>query len=184
MGSKRFSRHLLHGFLSVSAVLSASPLASAKAVPASEQLDRTDALPERLRGVDVQEHLGDNVPRGARFIDETGKAVTFGDLFDGKHPVILTLNYSRCPMLCSLELNGLVASLKQLDWTAGGEFQIATVVLDPNEKPEQAAESKARYLRQTGRPQGASGWHFLTGPEASIKQVASAVGFSYSFNEE
>jgi protein SCO1 len=184
MGSKRFSKHLLHGVLAVSAVLSASPFAFGKAVPASEQIDRTGALPERLRGIDVQEHLGDSVPKGASFIDETGRAVTFGEMFDGKHPVILTLNYSRCPMLCSLELNGLVASIKQLDWTAGGEFKIVTVVLDPNEKPEQAAESKARYLRQYGRPEGASGWHFLTGSEASIKQVATSVGFSYGFNEK
>jgi protein SCO1/2 len=184
MGTKRIHRHLLHGAIAVSALLSASAPASARPVPASEQIDRTEPLPERLRGIDVREHLGDNVAKGASFIDETGKAVTLGDFLDGKHPVILTLNYSKCPMLCSLELSGLVASLKQLDWTAGGEFKIVTVVLDPGEQPAQAAESKARYVRQYGRPTGAEGWHFLTGTEASIKQVANSVGFSYGFNEK
>jgi protein SCO1/2 len=184
MGPKRFSRHVLHGVLAVSALLSAPVPALARAVPVAEQIDRTEQTPERLRGIDVRERLGEMVPKGASFIDETGKAVTLGDLLDGKHPVILTLNYSRCPMLCSLELNGLVASIKQLDWTAGDEFKIVTMVLDPNEKPEQAAESKARYVRQYGRPQGASGWHFLTGSDAAIKQVANSVGFSYGFNEK
>src|SRR5262249_9490247 len=106
------------------------------------------------------------------------------DYLDGKHPVILTLNYSRCPMLCSLELNGLVTALKQLDWTAGTEFKIVTVVLDPGEKPEQARESKARYLRQYGRAGAESGWHFLTGSEAAIRSVADSVGFSYAYNEK
>ena len=77
-----------------------------------------------------------------------------GDLFDGKHPVVLTLNNSRCPMLCSLELNGLVTALKQLDWTAGNEYRMATVVLDPSETPSQAKESQARYVRQYGRTTG------------------------------
>ena len=183
MATNRTIRHLLHGAVAAAA-LSVSLPALARPVPASERIDRTEPLPARLEGSDVKEHLGDTVPKGASFIDESGKAVKLGDFLDGKHPVILTLNYSSCPMLCSLELNGLVASLKQLDWTAGGEFKIVTVVLDPKETPSQATQSKARYIRQYGREAGASGWHFLTGAESTIKQVASSVGFSYGFNEK
>jgi protein SCO1 len=177
-------RRLLRGLSDAAAVLSFGAAAGARPVPASEQLDRTEKLPDRLRGVDVREHLSDVVPKGATFTDENGKRVQLGDYLDGKHPVILTLNYSRCPMLCSLELNGLVNSLKQVDWTIGTEFKVVTVVLDPNEKPEQALKSKGRYLGQYGRSGAESGWHFLTGDDAAVHSVADAVGFTYGYNEK
>lgn len=177
-------RRLLRGLSVVAAVLSLGAGAAARPVSAAEQIDRTERLPDRLRGIDVREHLGDVVPKGTAFTDETGKRVQLGDFLDGKHPVILTLNYSRCPMLCSLELNGLVTSLKQIDWTAGTEFKIVTVVLDPNEKPEQALQSKGRYVGQYGRREAQAGWHFLTGDEATIRSVADSVGFSFGYNEK
>jgi protein SCO1/2 len=169
------------------AVLGAAVVFSAGAhaapVPAKDQLDRIEPLPERLRGVDVREHLGDMVAKGATFIDEGGRHVSLADFLDGQHPVILTLNYSRCPMLCSLELNGLVGGMKGVDFTVGKDFRIVTVVLDPNEKPEEARASKSRYVRQYGRGEAERGWHFLTGSEANIRAVADSVGFSFGFNE-
>src|SRR5690349_17844205 len=183
MARSRFTTLLLHGVMAAWAVLAVATPGLASPVSASERIDRTEPLPERLRGVDVRERLGDAMPRDVAFTDETGKAVKFGDLFDGKHPVVLTLNYSRCPMLCSLELNGLVTALKQLDWRVGSEFKIATVVLDPRDTPGQAQQSKNRYLRQYGRDAKA-GWTFLTGSDASIHRIADAVGFSFGFNEK
>jgi protein SCO1 len=156
--------------------------ASAKPVPPSERPDRSEALPTRLIGIDVKERLGENVAKSAVFTDESGHVGPLSRYLDGHHPVILTLNYSRCPMLCSLELNGLINAMKQLDWTLGTEFKVVTIVLDPNEKPEDARKSQGRYLRQYGR-EGASGWNFLTGDEANIRKVADSVGFSYGFNE-
>ena len=61
------------------------------------------------------------------FRDEYGAVVTLGDYFDGTKPVILTLNYYKCPMLCGLQLNGLLDGLKDLDWTPGQEFELVTV---------------------------------------------------------
>jgi protein SCO1/2 len=171
----------LSGLLVLASVLVATG-AAAKPVPSSERPDRIEDLPERLRGIDVKERLGQGVAKSAIFTDESGHTGPLSDYLDGHHPVILTLNYSRCPMLCSLELNGLINSMKQLDWTLGTEFKVVTVVLDPNEKPEDARKSQARYLRQYERT-GASGWHFLTGTDASIHAVADSVGFSYGFNE-
>lgn len=163
--------------------VSLSVASEAAPVPAKDQLDRTEPLPERLRGIDLREHLGDQVATGARFVDESGKSVALGDFLDGQHPVILTLNYSRCPMLCSLELTGLVNSMKEVDFTAGKDFRIVTVVLDPNEKPSEARQSKTRYVRQYGRPEAETGWHFLTGTDPNIHAVADSVGFVYGFNE-
>jgi protein SCO1/2 len=180
----RFPRHAIQRLLAVFVIVCAASVANARPVKPSEQLDRVEELPERLRGIDVKEHLGEPVAKSAVFTDETGKTAPLAAYLDGKRPVILTLNYSRCPMLCSLELNGMVAALKQLDWTAGKEFTIVTVVLDPTEKAADAKKFQARYLGQYGRPEAATGWHFLTGSEESIHAVAKSVGFSYGFNEK
>jgi protein SCO1 len=154
------------------------------AAPAAElKKDRQEALPKRLEGIDVVEKLDTFAPLDVPFRDEAGAPVTLRRYFDGKRPVILTFNYSSCPMLCSLQLNGFVKSLKQLAWTAGGEFQVVTISLDPKETPESAARFKERYLAQYGRPGAAAGWHFLSGSEADVRRIADAVGVSYAYNE-
>lgn len=171
----------------VRAVLVAGLLLTAPAVahPVSsgERADPVEAPPKVLESVEVHEHLGAQVPPGLAFKDETGRAVTLGRYFDGKHPVILTFNYSNCPMLCSLMLNGLVQGLKQLGYTPGKEFRVVTVSIDHDETPEKALKTQQRYLKEYGRPEAADGWHFLTGSEASVKAYAQALGFGYAYDE-
>ena len=145
--------------------------------------DRTDPVPKRLRGVDVNERLGQALPKGLRFVDQDGRDVVLGQYFDGKLPVLLTFNYSDCPMLCSLMLNGLLKALKEVDLTAGKDFRIVTVSIDHREKPERALRTKGRYLSHYGRPEATNGWHFLTGSAESVRAFANAVGFGYSYNE-
>jgi protein SCO1/2 len=145
--------------------------------------DRTEAKPKRLEGVDVTEHLGERAPETLAFQDHNGKTVTLADYLHAGVPVVLTFNYSNCPMLCSLQLNGFVESLKQLDFTAGKEFRIVTVSLDPKETQESAHRFRARYLSQYNRPGSEAGWSFLTGSEQNVRALAKAVGFSYNYNE-
>lgn len=177
----RGARGLLTACLVAAASLAPAPSASAAPV---ERPDRTEALPKRLEGVDVDEQLGTTIPLNIGFRDEEGQPVTLQDYFDGSVPVVLTLNYSDCPMLCSLELNGLVEGLKKVDWTAGKEFRIVTISIDPKEQPERARKTKNRYLSQYGRPGAEPGWHFLTGSESNIQAVADSVGFRYGYNEK
>jgi protein SCO1/2 len=157
-----------------------APRAEAKAAPA----ERLEPLPKRLTGVDVQEHLDAALPLGLEFTDDRGKKVRLREYFDGKLPVIVTLNYSNCPMLCSLQLTAVVDGLKQVEWTAGKEYRILTLLIDPSETPATAQKTKARYLRQYGRPEAASGWHFLSGSDANIRAFANALGFKYAYNEK
>ncbi len=145
--------------------------------------DRLEAAPKRLQGVDVIELLGERAPEGLAFRDHDGKAVTLRDYLHDGIPLILTFNYTTCPMLCTLQLNALVDGLKKLEFTAGKEFRIVTVLLDPNETSDTAHRFRARYLSQYGRPGSESGWSFLTGSEANIQALAKAVGFAYSYNE-
>jgi protein SCO1 len=145
--------------------------------------DRLEAAPKRLQGVDVIELLGERAPEGLAFRDHDGKPVTLRDYLHDGIPLILTFNYTTCPMLCTLQLNALVDGLKKLEFTAGKEFRIVTVLLDPNETSDTAHRFRARYLSQYGRPGSESGWSFLTGSEANIQALAKAVGFAYSYNE-
>jgi protein SCO1/2 len=117
------------------------------------------------------------------FKDDTGRDVTLGSYFRPGRPVLLTLNYYRCPMLCTLELNGLVAGLKQLPWTPGDQFTVVTVSFDPEETPALARAKKLSYLEELGRPNADAGWHFLTGSAASIEALTKAAGFSYEYDK-
>ena len=140
--------------------------------------NRGDELPKVLKGVEVSQHLNQQLPLDAVFLDETGKAVHLGDYF-GSKPAILTTVYFNCPMLCSEELDGLTSSLEMVHLNPGPDFNVIVISIDPAETPELAAKKKAFYLKRYGRPETASGWHFLTGKEPDIHAVTSAVGFGY-----
>ncbi len=145
--------------------------------------DRIEPAPKRLQGVDVIEHLGERVPEMLAFKDHDGKDVTLADYLHGGVPVILTFNYTTCPMLCTLQLNAVVEGMKQLEFSLGKEYRVVTVLLDPKETTETAHRFRARYLSQYGRPGTEGGWSFLTGSEPNIQALAKAVGFSYTYNE-
>ncbi len=137
-----------------------------------------DQLPQVLQKVGVAQHLNQQLPLSAAFVDETGKPVVLGDYF-GKKPAILTLVYYNCPMLCSEELDGLTGALEMVKLTPGKDFDVVVISIDPSETPELAARNKALYVKRYGRPETAGGWHFLTGQRAAIDAVTSAVGFGY-----
>jgi len=143
-----------------------------------------EQVPEPLREVGVEEHLDAKLPFDATFRDEDGNTVTLGSFFDGRRPVILTLNYYRCPMLCGLMLNGVADGIEDLEWSPGGEFEMVTISINPLETPALAREKKQNYLKRLGRPEAASGWHFLTGLEPQIDRVAEATGFAYAYDPE
>jgi protein SCO1 len=151
--------------------------------PAATWAQRTEPLPKELEGVGVTEHLGERIPLDLEFVDSDGKAVALKQFFDGKRPVVLTLNYSNCPMLCSLQLNGVFDAMKRMPWNIGDQFQMVTVSFDPLETPERARLTKQKYLEIYGRAGAAGGWHFLTGKEDDIKKLTEAVGFRYKYSE-
>ena len=141
------------------------------------------AQPEALRGVGIDQHLNQPVPLDLTFRNESGAAVTVGSLLRGK-PVILNLVYYKCPMLCTLVLNGLVSAMRALPFDVGQEFDVITLSFNPEDTPELATQKKAAYLAQYRRPGAEAGWHFLTGDAASIERLADAMGFHYRYDPE
>jgi len=143
-----------------------------------------DPMPKRLQGIDIEEHLDRPLPLGLQFKDTRGETVALSKYVNGQRPVIFTLNYSDCPMLCSLQLNGLVTVLSKLDRRLGKDFEIVTVSLNPLETPERAGETEARYQGDLASPEGREAWHFLTGTKVSIDALADALGIRYAYNEK
>ncbi len=140
------------------------------ALLAGELLGQTTAeqKPVEFQGVGIVDRRGESIPLDLQFKDETGRTVTLAEYFDGELPVIMTPNYYRCPMLCSLILNGLVDGLNGLELSAGRDFRIVTFSFNPDEEPALAEVKKRAYMTQYKRETAAEGWHFLTGSQESI----------------
>jgi protein SCO1/2 len=142
-----------------------------------------NTTPAELEGVDIVEHLGQALPRDAKFLDSDGKAVSLGDYFDGKHPTVFVFAYHTCPMLCSLVLDAAVKSLNDVQWTVGEQFNVVSLSIDPHDTPETAAKKRAKVVAGYPRAKGSThGWSFLVGDEDNIRKVTDAVGFKYRYD--
>ena len=137
-----------------------------------------DQQPLLLKKISIEQKLNTQLPLNLEFRDETGKTVHLGDYF-GQRPVILSLVYYQCKILCPEEMDGLVGALEMLKFNPGRDFSVVFVSIDPRETPAIAAQEKAFYMKRYGRPQDDNGWHFLTGGEPAIRSLATAVGFGY-----
>lgn len=136
--------------------------------------------PAELEGVDVNEQLDKPLPKDAVFRDHTGKLVRLGDYFDGKRPVVLTLAYASCKVVCSMVLGAEVETLKQQPWTLGNEYRAITISIDARETPAIAAKKRKQMLALYGRAD--KDWDFLVGDETNIRRVAEAVGYKYRYD--
>jgi protein SCO1/2 len=142
--------------------------------------------PDALKNIGIEQRLNNQLPLGATFRDESGKTVKLGDYFGRGRPVVVSLVYYKCPMLCNQVLNGLVSGVRGQQFLVGRDFDVVTVSFDPRETPRDAAEKKKvalNDLRKADDPVASAGWHFLTGDKAQIDAVADAVGFRYAFDE-
>ncbi len=158
-----------------------APVVNAQVAAVGEKTmgaNRDQELPQVLQKVQVQQRLNEQLPLDAHFVDEAGKDVVLGDYF-GKHPVLLSLVYYQCPMLCSEELTGMVEALEMVHLRPGRDFEIVVVSIDPSETPALAEAKKATYVKRYGHPETAAGWHFLTGQKPAIDALTTAVGFGY-----
>jgi protein SCO1/2 len=134
-----------------------------------------------LREIGFDQRIGGALPLDAVFRDETGQPVRLGRYF-GSRPVVLSLVYYDCPMLCTLVVNGLASALGVLTLEPHRDFEIVTVSFNPADTPAHAAAKKAMYLERYRRTGAAEGWHFLTGDPQSIARLTKAAGFRYAWD--
>ena len=140
------------------------------------------AFPQNSPQNSPQNYLGS-------FKDEYGRSHPLSAYF-GSVPVILVFTYYRCPNLCTLVLNGLVEALQKIPDQLGTDYQVLTVSIDSKEKPPLAFSKKLTYLARLGKVEHkipmpntpayfSAPWHFLTGEEPQIRDLADAAGFNY-----
>jgi protein SCO1 len=165
----------------LAALLVSAILCLTLSTPAGAHHEAQHQSPPLLRDVGFDQRLNTRIPFDLVFQDDAGRMVRLGDFFDTK-PVILTLAYYECPMLCGLGLEGLAQSLRTLSFSVGEQFTVLTVSFDARDTSARAAAKKAQLLRSYARPGAAQGWHFLTGDETSIRQLTQAVGFRYVYD--
>lgn len=138
--------------------------------------------PQLLKDVGVDQKLNNQAPLDLQFRDEQGNTVRLGNYF-GTKPVILTLVYYQCPLLCTQVLDGVLQTIKEIPLRLGRDYQIVTVSIDPRDRPVEAQAKQMMYASLYGRS-GLAGWHFLTGNDLEIHQLADAVGFRYAYDSE
>ncbi|MCG3173491.1 MAG: hypothetical protein GMKNLPBB_01688 [Myxococcota bacterium] len=142
-----------------------------------------ELIPRELQGVTIEEQFGAEVDLNLTFTTHEGETVPLRELVKGDVPVLLTLNYYRCKMLCSMQLNGLLEGLKKFDWTAGENFRIVTISIDHREGWELGRDKRASYLKALGRGDQVD-WTFAVGTVDNIRKLAKSVGFGYRYDPE
>ncbi|HXW53006.1 MAG TPA: SCO family protein [Myxococcota bacterium] len=141
-------------------------------------------LPKELKAAEIEDKAGAEIPLDIAMTDQDGRQVTLGHYLNAgdDRPIILTLGYYGCEMLCSPVLKALVEGLKGLNFTAGKEFRILSASIDEREKPELAKKKQADYLLSLGVGDS-SAWIFHVMSKEEARRLGDAVGFNYVYDQ-
>lgn len=148
----------------------------AAAAPAAAQSPFTAG---QLSDLSFRQHLGAALPLDTLLTDEAGKQVSLGSFFGHDRPLVLVLDYLHCKTLCGFVLSDLIQGLDHVPLSAGKDFEVLAISIDPHDSPADSQAARTQYLARSAHP---GGWHFLTGDETNIRRVAAAVGFPYLYD--
>ncbi len=162
--------------------MAAAGVAHAQYQPVRPDLSQRSAPAPGLDQIDVEERLDQQIPLDLRFRDLQGRQVALQDFFSAGKPVLLTFAYHTCNTVCSIMLDAVERGIHEVPWTAGEQFQVLTVSIDPEEDLARARDKRSRILRTYGREAADRGWHFLQGDEATIRRLADSVGYRYFYD--
>lgn len=169
-----------HCFLSHAGIIVALALFGAGLLTSTAHAQRANRTPEQTEDVGVDQRPGTTIPKDLTFRNEEGEPVRLGQYFNGSTPVMLTMNYHRCPQLCRIQLQKFAKALSGMSWTAGEKFEVVTVDINPKEGPKMARKAQKRYSASLTHPEKTlDGWHFLTGQQDAIQTLADSIGFRY-----
>ena len=138
-------------------------------------------LPEVAQDIGIDTKTGEFLTLDTSFTDETNNLARLKFYFDGKHPVLLSFNYSNCPKLCSVQLENMISCLRQVDLDVGKDFQMVSISIDPLEQASRAKQTKDKFTKQYNRPGTEDGFHFLVGDRDAISFAAEECGFRYKY---
>ncbi len=139
-------------------------------------------VPKQIEGAEVFDKVGAKLPKDVELIDHNGKKIHLGDRFVQNNkglPMIWTLGYFECPMLCSLVLNGLIESLKGMSLQLGRDYTIGSVSINPEDTVKTAFFKRGNYLKALDVADKNAPWDFYVAQAEQSKKLADAVGFGY-----
>lgn len=137
-----------------------------------------NSLPEQVKDIGIDQKLDADLPLDAVFTDDTGVTKPLREFLSDR-PAVLAPVYYECPMLCHMILNGVLRTVRATPLTVGKDFDIIAFSFDPTEGPQNSHRKKFEYTERYRRPGSEHGWVFLTGDEANIKRLTSAIGYRY-----
>jgi protein SCO1/2 len=135
-----------------------------------------------LDSVDVSNKLGNRVNTQLELTTHDGTKTTLGSFLDGKRPLLLTLNYYRCPHLCTLTLNAVSDTLRNVELDPGSDFRALTVSIDSRETADLALQKRRNQLSLVGR--GEIDWTYAVASEEVVRELTASVGFGYRWLPE
>jgi len=135
------------------------------------------AEPDTLSRIRFEPRPGALVDADLVLRDRSGERLRLGDLLDGP-PLILALVWYRCPNLCGLLLDALARDLAATGLTAGEDYRVVAVSIDPRETPEHARDRAALL----GEQWALDGWRLLTARDAVSRGLADTVGIGYVYD--
>lgn len=142
-------------------------------------------IPEELQRIGVDEHLGEKIPlEDLTFVSDSGDTTGFAAFFNAGKPIVLTLYYSDCPMLCSLVLTGLQKAVSDVGFIPGVDYRLLTVSIDPRQTVQQSSAGRERFGSDLPAGSTADAWRFFTGDSINIARLTNATGFRYFYVEE
>jgi protein SCO1/2 len=163
-------------------VVEPSPESPTASIP-----DPQAGLPAEAKDLRIDEQIGKSIPLDIPFVNDQGQSVTMADYLDGSLPVVLTFNYSSCPMLCNSQLNGLIDIMEKVVFSPGRQYRVVTIAIDHRETAARIAETKSKYVkefREDMQDGVQRGWTFLAGDKDDIRAMADAVGFPFRYLEK
>ncbi len=144
----------------------------------------SNRIPHAVEKVSLEQKVGTSIPNDLHFVDDDGVKKRLVDVVGGTKPGLLALVYFECPSLCGLVMGSVYRALKEAKLATGKDYSVTFVSIDPKETPALAKAKKDTYLRRYGYADVASGFHFMTGDQASIERLADTVGFRYAYDAE
>lgn len=168
-------------------VVAALVSVSFAAATASAQLIPTEK-PVEIRGLELQNRLGEKLPLDIELQDASGRKVKLGDKLGKGRPVVITMIYLRCPLLCPQTQQKVIASFNQIpDFTIGHDYDVLFVSFDSRDTAADAARERDQAIIQYDRPTTEvvrQGFSYLVGSIENTQKLADSLGFAYRFLKE
>ena len=135
--------------------------------------------PAEYAAVGVTVPQGAALPAGVMVQDESGRSQRLGALIT--RPTVLVLADYTCRTLCGPTLAFVAAALEKSGLTAGAQFSLLVIGLNPQNGAADAAAMRRRYLDGAALNAAAS---VVTVDEAGVQTIARALGYRYRYDPE